>query len=171
MLVMRVLRFGLLCGSAVFLATPASGSQAPAATPSAGKLVYAPADFARFAPKTAYDMLVQVPGFTIKSPTPQELERGLGQATENVLINGQRIANKSGGAVDQLKRTSATSVDHIEIVDAASLGIAGLAGQVANVVLKAQVASSGQFEWDPNFRAHYAKPEFLAGSISYSGKK
>jgi hypothetical protein len=171
MLVMRVLRFGLLCGSAVFLANPALGSQAPAATPTAAKRVYAPADFARFAPKTAYDMLVQVPGFTIKSPTPQELERGLGQATENVLINGQRIANKSGGAVDQLKRTSATSVERIEIVDAASLGIAGLAGQVANVVLKAGGKSSGQFEWDPNFRAHYAKPEYLAGSISYSGKK
>ena len=100
----------------------------PAATQRAAKLVYTPADFARFAPKTAYDMLVQVPGFTIKSPSPDELERGLGQATENVLINGQRIANKSGGAVDQLKRTSAASVERIEIVDAASLGIAGPVG-------------------------------------------
>ena len=104
------------------------------------------------------------------SRRPEELERGLGQATENVLINGQRIANKSGGAVDQLKRTSAANVERIEIVDAASLGIAGLAGQVANVVLKTEGKASGQFEWDPSFRAHYAKPEFLRGSISYSGK-
>jgi hypothetical protein len=168
MLVLRVL---LLCGTAVLAATPAHGKQGPAPATTAAKLVYTPADFARFAPKTAYDMLVQVPGFSIKSPSASELDRGLGQASENVLINGQRIANKSGGAVDQLKRTSATTVDHIEIVDAASLGIAGLAGQVANVVLKAQAASSGQFEWNPNFRAHYAKPELLAGSISYSGKK
>src|SRR5690349_4818822 len=29
------------------------------------KQVYTPQDFARFAPKTAYDILVQVPGFTI----------------------------------------------------------------------------------------------------------
>src|SRR5205085_4495574 len=117
------------------------------------------------------DMLSQVPGFTIKSPSPQDLERGLGQASENVLIDGQRIANKSGGAVDQLKRTSADNVDRIEIVDAASLGIAGLAGQVANVVLKAGGKSSGQFEWDPSFRAHYTKPQYYTGSISYSGRK
>src|SRR6476661_2365536 len=173
MLVLRSVRLALLCGSTCLLTNPALAEQTAASTSAQGsaKLVYTPADFARFAPKTAYDMLVQVPGFTIKSPSPDELERGLGQATENVLVNGQRIANKSGGAADQLKRTSATTVDRIEIVDAASLGIAGLAGQVANVVLKSNGKSSGQFEWDPNFRAHYAKPELLAGSISYSGKK
>ena len=82
------------------------------------------------------------PGFTIKSPSMNELDRGLGQATENVLINGERIANKSGGAVDELRRTAASNVDRIEIVDAASLGIAGLSGQVANVILK--LAEEGQ---------------------------
>lgn len=133
-----------------------------------GKLVYSPADFARFSPKTAYDMLRQVPSFTIR--TADNSERGLGQASENVLVNGQRIANKSGGAVDQLQRTSATAVDRIEIVDAASLGIAGLSGQVANVILKATKAGSGQFEWDTNFRAHFTEPEILGGSISYSNK-
>ena len=133
-----------------------------------GKLVYSPADFARFSPKTAYDMLRQVPSFTIR--TADNSERGLGQASENVLVNGQRIANKSGGAVDQLQRTSATAVDRIEIVDAASLGIAGLSGQVANVIFKATKAGSGQFEWDTNFRAHFTEPEILGGSISYSNK-
>jgi hypothetical protein len=132
------------------------------------KRAYTPADFARYAPKTAYDMLVQVPSFTIH--TPNNSERGLGQASENVLINGQRIANKSGGAVDQLQRTSASVVDRIEIVDAASLGIAGLSAEVANVILKETARSSGQFEWNPSFRAHFAKPEFLGGSVSYSDK-
>ena len=148
-------------------AAPALAAQTPAVA-TAGKRVYTPADFARFAPKTAYDMLAQVPSFTIRQADQDT--RGLGQASENVLINGQRIANKSGGAVDQLQRTSAQDVDRIEIVEAASLGIAGLSGQVANVILKATTKSSGQFEYRPNFRAHYAKPDFLAGSISYSGK-
>lgn len=139
----------------------------PAATPVAGTRVYTPADFARFAPKTAYDMLAQVPGFSIQSATE---ERGLGQASENVLINGQRIANKSGGAIDQLQRIAAPSVERIEIVDAASLGIAGLSGQVANVIVKQDQKASGQFEYEPHFRAHYAKPSFLAGSLSYTGK-
>ena len=176
MLLVRSLRSALLAGSAlaapVFAQTPApadsAATPAPVAAATPGKRTYVAADFARFAPKTAYDMLAQVPSFTIRSADTSE--RGLGQASENVIINGERIANKSGGAVDQLKKVPAANVDRIEIVDAASLGIAGLAGQVANVILKAATASSGQFDWEPNFRAHFAKPELLGGSISYSGK-
>jgi len=171
----QCLKVALMASAASLLLAPAATAQAtdPAAVPppvakSAGqKRVYAPADFARFAPKTAYDMLVQVPGFSIRSA---DQERGLGQASENVLINGQRIANKSGGAIDQLQRISASSVERIEIVDAASLGIAGLSGQVANVIVKQDQKSAGQFEYRPHFRAHFAKPEFLAGSVSYNGK-
>ena len=163
-------RLSLLASAAVLIAAPAFAQTASPnkPTPAGVKLIYTPADFARFAPKTAYDMLRQVPSFTIK--TVDNTERGLGQASENVLINGQRIANKSGGAVDQLQRTSASAVDRIEIVDAASLGIAGLSGQVANVFLKTTKAGSGQFEWDTNFRAHFTEPEILGGSISYSNK-
>src|SRR3569833_437653 len=152
----------------------APGSSAPAVSPSPqghatapAKRVYTPADFARFAPKTAYDMLTQVPSFSIQ--TVDTTTRGLGQASENVLINGQRITNKSGGAVDQLQRTAASSVERIEIVDAASLGIAGLSGQVANVVLELAAKASGQFEWAPTARAHYAKPEFLGGAGGGAG--
>src|SRR4029079_3048493 len=178
MLGLRSLRSILLCGSALGAApalaqTPAPPSDpavapAPVATPVTGKRIYTAADFTRFAPKTGYDMLAQVPSFTIR--TADTSERGLGQASENVLINGERIANKSGGAVDQLKKVPAANVERIEIVDAASLGIAGLAGQVANVILKQASKSSGQFDWEPTARAHFAKTEYLGGSISYSGK-
>ena len=166
MLVLRRLSGALLATAVLAVPAVAAAQTAPAAAP-ATKRVYAPADFARFAPKTAYDMLVQVPSFTIRGASN---ERGLGQASENVLINGQRIANKSGGAIDQLQRASAANVERIEIVDAASLGIAGLSGQVANIILKSATKSSGQFEYNPIFRAHYAKPDFVSGSISYSGK-
>src|SRR3712207_8786518 len=47
-----------------------------------------------------------------------------------------------------------SNVERIEIVDAATLGIAGLTGQVANVITKAEKNSSGQFAWRPEFRAH-----------------
>ncbi len=168
MLVLRSFRIALLATAALAASGVAVAQASPGPTPTTvAKRVYTPADFARFAPKTAFDMLIQVPSFTIRSAST---ERGLGQASENVLINGERIANKSGGAVDQLQRISAANVERIEVVDAASLGIAGLSGQVANVVLKSATQSSGQFEWNPAFRAHYAKPEWLGGSISYSGK-
>src|SRR4029078_5287348 len=54
-------------------------------------------------------------------------------------------------------------------VDAASLGIAGLSGQVANVILKQAAKASGQFDWEPSARAHCATTELLGGSVSYSG--
>ena len=183
MLVMRRLRLSLLAGTATILAAPlAAQATAPTSDPAAvpppkgvnaiTKRVYTPADFARFAPKTAYDMLIQVPSFTIHAPDPTE--RGLGQASENVLINGERINNKNyaggdAGAVDELHRVPAQNVERIEIVDAAALGIAGLSGQVANVIVKTDKKSTGQFEWRPDFRAHYSKPNLFRGSISYNG--
>ena len=172
----RGLKVALLASAASLVPATAATAQTtsdpaavppPVAKPAGNTRVYTLADFARFAPKTAYDMLKQVPGFTIRTADD---ERGLGQASENVLINGQRIANKSGGAVDQVQRIAASNVERIEIVDAASLGIAGLTGQVANVIVKQGQKSSGQFEYNPNWRAHFAKPEFLAGSVSYNGK-
>jgi hypothetical protein len=159
-LLLATVAFGLAVPTGAIAQTSAT-APAPAA-----KRSYVPADFARFAPKTAYDMLNQVPGFTIISA---DNERGLGQASENVLINGQRVANKSGGAIDELQRVSIANVERIDIVDAASLGIAGLSGQVANVVLKAERKATGQFEWKPDFRAHYSKPNLFRGSVSYSG--
>ena len=165
------LALGVALYSPIAAAQETGDAAAPAASeaaaPGARKLIYTPSDFARFAPKTAYDMLVQVPSFTIREA---DRERGLGQASENVLINGQRIANKTGGAIDELRRIGAANVERIEIVDASSLGIAGLAGQVANVITAEQKASSGQFEWNPDVRAHYAKPNLLQGSISYTSE-
>src|SRR4051812_27470167 len=103
-------RLSLFAGAAIV--SGAAFAQPPAAAAQATtKRIYAPADFARFAPKTAYDMLAQVPSFTIHSADTSE--RGLGQASENVIINGERIANKSGGAADQLKKIPATNVERI----------------------------------------------------------
>ncbi len=167
----------LLAGSAMLFAWPAAAQEAttsdpavvppPIASEVAGKRIFVPADFARFAPRTAYDMLIQVPGFSLRGASQ---ERGLGQASENVLINGQRSANKSGGAIAELQRVNVSNVERIEIVDAASLGIAGLSGQVANVILKESKTASGQFSWEPEFRAHYANPRLFRGSVSYTDK-
>ncbi|MDR7101260.1 TonB-dependent receptor plug domain-containing protein [Croceicoccus sp. BE223] len=129
--------------------------------------VYEAAAFERFGPRTALDMLEQVPGFSIRQA---DNERGLGQASENVLIDGARIANKTGGALTELERIPASQVARIEIVDAASLGIAGLSGQVANVVLAERKGAAGQFEWNPQWRAHYARPFWGRGQVSWSDK-
>ncbi|MDO9361501.1 MAG: TonB-dependent receptor plug domain-containing protein [Sphingopyxis sp.] len=144
---------------------------APAEVPagggsSAARQVYAPADFARYAPNNAYDMLRQVPSFQIRD---NENLRGLGQATGNVLFNGERPSNKGDDMYTQLSRIPAGNVERIEIVDGATLDIPGLSGQVANIIYRAD-SFSGQFSWKPEFRAHYTDPLFTRGDVSVRGR-
>ena len=163
----------LLCCSAIALAaTPALAQDAPppeAAPPASveGSRTFTPADFVRFAPKNALDMLRQVPGFVIREATQ---ERGLGQATGNVLINGQRISGKSNDVIAELSRVPASNVIRIDIVDGATLDVPGLTGQVANVIAKAG-GISGQFAWRPDFRAYFTDPQLTQGEASISGKR
>ena len=150
---------------AVLCCLPATAQEAaPVSRPQADAAVYEPAFFARFAPKTAADMVLSVPGFSI-SQSGQE--RGFGQARENVLINGRRVSGKSNGALSALSRIAADDVVRIEIVDGAGLGIPGLSGQVANVVV-AVTAFSGSWAWHPEFSENTG-PSLARGSLSASG--
>ena len=145
---------------------PAAAEAVPTHEAPAGRRVYTPADFTRYAPKNAADMIAQVPGFQIRE---SEQLRGLGQATGNVLFNGQRASSKSDSLFTQLQRIPASTVQRIEIVDGATLDIPGLSGQVANVVFQSS-AMSGQFSWRPEFRAHNTDPLFTRGNVSLSGR-
>ncbi len=132
---------------------------------SAAPKTYTPADFARFAPKNAADMLRQVPGFVVQRPDDR---RGLGEGGGNVLINGRRISGKSNDALTELGRIPARNVTRIEIVEGATLNVPGLTGQVANVIASL-AGTSGQFAWRPEFRARSADPLLLRGEASLSG--
>ena len=155
------------------LASPAhaqddSGDAAPpvaAEAGASGREVYTPADFARFAPRNALDMIRQVPGFTIVT---SDQGRGLGQASDNVLIDGERHTSKSDSLVDTLARIVASRVERIEIVDSATLGIPGLSGQAANVVTKGG-AITGRYEYRAIWRPKYAKTSYGGGEVSLSG--
>jgi outer membrane receptor for ferrienterochelin and colicins len=128
--------------------------------------VYEPSYFARFAPKTAVDMVQNIPGFSISDNDSDE--RGFGQAKQNVLINGRRVSGKSNDAETALGRISAESVVRIEIVDGATLNIPGLSGQVANVIAKVN-AFSGTWRFEPEFRENL-QPSYWRGSVSANGK-
>jgi hypothetical protein len=144
---------------------PAPEPTLPAAVEDAK--TFLPADFVRFAPRNALDMLRNVPGFTIREATQ---ERGLGTATGNVLINGQRISGKSNDVLTELSKIPASNVVRIEIRDAATLDVPGLSGQVANVIAKAG-GMQGQFAWRPEFRQRNTDPLLTRGEVSVSGKK
>ena len=145
---------------------PPAAATTAASTDSSARQVFTAADFARYAPTNAFDMLNQVPGFSIRD---NENLRGLGQATGNVLFNGERPSNKGDDMYTQLSRIPAGNVERIEIVDGATLDIPGLSGQVANIVYRAD-SFSGQFSWKPEFRAHYTDPLFTRGDVSVRGR-
>ena len=167
---------GRLVGSAalaLLAACPAIGQQPAALTASPpetdgaaeGAVAFTPADFATFAPRSALDMVEKIPDFVLNAVSD---DRGLGQASENILINGERISGKSNDARTTLSRISASAVQRIELVDGATLGIPGLTGRVANViVLSSRI--EGQFRWDPQFRRN-VDDQLHTGSISASGR-
>ncbi|GAM99009.1 hypothetical protein U91I_02646 [alpha proteobacterium U9-1i] len=143
---------------------PAAAAQTSA--PTTEDRTYEAADFARYAPQNALDMLNQAPGFTIRQAST---ERGLGQATGNVLLNGQRISNKSEDILTQLRRIPAADVIRIEIRDGATLNIAGLSGQVANVVSRASQVR-GAYAYRPEFRQLFTDPLLTRFELSVSGQ-
>jgi len=127
---------------------------------------FAPDYFARFAPRNAFDMARNVPGFAIRGG---EGARGLGAADTNVLINGLRISGKANGPVEALRRIPTEDVVRLELVDGASLGIGGLTGQVLNVVTNASGRITGQFRYNLEFRSFGTPARLLGGSVALAG--
>jgi outer membrane receptor for ferrienterochelin and colicins len=176
----QALLLAFLCSSGTAFAQDAEPAPAPApapptdapppvATQSAapqGARSYTPPDFARFNPRNALDMLNNVPGFSIDGGDTER--RGLGQATSNVLINGERFSGKSTDIFTELRGISASNVTRIEVVDGATLNISGLTGQVANVVTASQ-GLSGNYVWRPQIRARRTPARLLNGEISLNG--
>ncbi|MEP2103582.1 MAG: TonB-dependent receptor plug domain-containing protein [Parasphingorhabdus sp.] len=171
------LSFGIaVCAISVSCAFPSAASaqdQIPASTnlqprTENGRQIYDATQFSRFNPRTALDLVRQVPGFIID--TGDDSARGLGQADENVLINGARIAGKNNDAFTVLGRISASNVLRVEIVDGATLSISGLSGQVLNLVTSSDEAAgiTGNFKWRPQWRR--AGNNWFAGEASISGK-
>ncbi|WP_305098111.1 TonB-dependent receptor plug domain-containing protein [Croceibacterium aestuarii] len=157
--------------------TPSTGHSELGATAAADatigeRQVYTPADFARYAPRNALEMLKNVPGFSIEGGGGGfgggNQQRGLGQASGNVLVNGERLTSKSTNVDDQLARIAADDVIRIEIVDGSNLNIPGLSGRVANVIAKSS-GMSGRFEWRPQASTGPAPIRLTQGDVSVSG--
>ena len=153
---------------ALLLLVAAPCVSAIAETPLPPTAVYVPADFEQYAPLNARDMVERIPGFRLSDSRGQDESRGLGQATENVLINGQRISGKSASAADTLERIPASTVERIELREGATLDIPGLSGLVVNVIAEADGISG---TWD--YRARVIdgqKPLLFGGELSLTGQ-
>ncbi|MEO0467054.1 MAG: hypothetical protein AAF216_10980 [Pseudomonadota bacterium] len=127
--------------------------------------IFTAEDFERFSPLTALDMVRNIPGFQLEGT---DNDRGLGQASGNVLINGERVSGKSNSPRDALGRIPVGRVDRVELRDAAEFGIPGLSGQVVNVITTGG-AVSGVWEWDGRLRERL-EPRLNQGEASLSGE-
>lgn len=111
-----------------------AGTEAAAAQPRV--TTYEPAFFARFAPRTALDLVNQIPGFSFEQGDSDV--RGFAGSAGNVVINGARPSSKADGLATQLARIPANRVVRIEVGPGDLYGsdYAGRA-QVANLILTA----------------------------------
>jgi outer membrane receptor for ferrienterochelin and colicins len=127
---------------------------------------YDAGQFARFAPRSALEMVRQVPGFRLEENNNQD--RGFGQASENVLINGVRVSGKNNDAIRALGQITASSVLRLELLDGATLNVPGISGQVINVVTEPD-RFSGTWVWFPTFRERM-EDNLMNGSVNTTGK-
>ncbi|WP_379552130.1 TonB-dependent receptor plug domain-containing protein [Qipengyuania sp. DGS5-3] len=148
-------------------AAQTENAQTPAQDQTPRGRVFEPAYFDQFVPRNALDMVDRLPGFSISGGGGGG-GRGLGQANQNVLVNGERLSSKSDSVRDQLERIPAGDVVRIEIVDGTSLDLPGLTGQVANVIVDL-AGISGTFSWKARLRDTAVDPEWYGGEISVAG--
>jgi len=123
--------------------------------------------FDQFSPQTAADMVARLPGFEITGDSNGS--RGFGQASLNILINGQRPSSKSQDADDILGQITAGTVVEIEILDGSALDIPGLQGQVANIIVRAGELS-GSWNYAARFRER-SEPQYLEGGVTLTGQR
>ena len=137
-------------------------------------VTYPASFFTKYGPVSVNDMLNVIPGISValegnEVQTFNGADRGLG-ASEQILINGKRIAGKANEASSQLDRISADQVQYIEIIRGTSgdLDVRN-SGQLINIVLlESQSSSSLSTEVGAtHFRDGQIEP---IGTFSFSGQ-
>ena len=89
--------------------------------------------FDRYQPRTALDMVNQVPGFVVDNG---DNTRGFGAAAGNVLINGRRPSAKQNSPSNFLARIDTSQVKQIELIRSQLPGIDMLGhSALVNIVL------------------------------------
>jgi len=125
---------------------------------------YSSSFYSRYSPNTAYDMILQTPGFQLDDGGDQ---RGLGASAGNVLINDRRPSAKQDLPSVILTRIPASLVDKIELIRGQVRDI-DLQGQsvVANIILKED--SEAAISWDVTWRYNLDFKSTYEGGISIS---
>lgn len=138
----------LIAGSPAIAAQPVADKGAATATQGSRTQVYDAAFFAQYAPRTAYDIVQRIPGFTLdlgNSAAATGVDvRGFAGTAGNVVINGARPSTKSETLDVLLSRIAASRVIRIEVGPGDLYG-ADYSGktQVANLILREGGGTAG----------------------------
>ncbi len=106
----------------------------------AGLVVYPVADFARFSPRTALDIVELTPGFVLEEMAEA---RGLSAGGGNVLIDGKRPNAKSGGLAEALSRIPASAVARVEVSRGAAASSEARGQSLVVNIVRAQASGHG----------------------------
>ncbi len=161
----RFLFAGLLAAPLAPLAAAEDSSQIPEGA-AVATTSYTLASFSQFAPRTALDMVQRIPGVAISED--DDGSRGFGQASGNVLIDGQRVSGKSNGTRSALGRITAARVVRIDVADASVFGVSGLTGQAVNVVTNGQGGITGSWRTEARWRDDF-EPSLGVANVAISG--
>ena len=121
--------------------------------------------FDRYQPRTALDIVNQIPGFTLNNG---DIERGFGGAVGNVLINDRRPSAKQDIPSQILNRIPSNQVERIELIRGQVRNIE-LQGHaiVANVILRTDAPATARWESSMRYNFSVYPPTYDAGvSIS-----
>ncbi|MEE3240093.1 MAG: TonB-dependent receptor plug domain-containing protein [Pseudomonadota bacterium] len=129
---------------------------------------FAPVDFSEYSPSNAFELVQYIPGFSISE---QSSKRGLGQASVNILINGNRVAGKNNTLEQVLKRIPFNTIQQITIYEGASLGMPGLSGEVVDIVVDSS-GINGTWRWHIEHRDqnNLVDPAYWKANIALTGK-
>ena len=154
-----------LCGPAV--AQTQTGLEA--ATPATTQ-VFDQAYLAQFTVNTAEDLLRRLPGVTTVLDAAGgggSSQRGLGAGSDQILIDGKRLASKSNSVAATLRRIPASSVARVELNRGSSDAVQS-EGLVINVILKAGVQLGGVGNFEAVYRFNDMGYGEVDGLVSYA---
>jgi hypothetical protein len=122
--------------------------------------------FRQFSPRTALDMVKQVPSFSLEDV--DEDKRGYAAAAGNVLIDGERPSTKSQTLEDILQRIPAAQVLRIEVLRGRDLTADRASESLLINVVRTPSASGGV--WSTGFEYAQQHQPAPNGFASWSGR-
>lgn len=154
----------LLSVSLSFVMVLSAQGQTTAPSPATqdAQIVDFPASFfERYQPRSALDMVNQLPGFVLNNG---DAERGFGGAVGNVLINDRRPSAKQDLPSAILGRIPANQVERLELIRGQVRNI-DLQGHtiVANVILRTDAPATARWESSMRYNFSVYPPTFDAG--------